>query len=243
MHRYKRLMAGLNLSDQDEATIRYATMFCRLAKPEAVHFVHIVPRLNIPMSIRLKYPNMFRTVLNQMERVIQRHWEAGKEVAFAYEVDEGAPLTELIYQASTHASDLILVGNRKEQRKNGALPERLALEAACPVMVIPEGVKPKLTKTFVVTASSKISASDPAAALQKRARDQHADLVAIDARKPSSAALLATVIKRVVQTIDMPLLVWKAGDFDTPARRVDVIGKTRCGMRPPVSRPSVNVSK
>lgn len=219
MHRYKRLLVGLNLSDQDETTIRYAAMFCRLVKPEAVHLIHIVPRLNIPMSIRLKYPNMFRTVLNQMERVIQQHWDAEKEISFAYEAVEGTPLTELIHQASAHASDLILVGNRKKQRKNGALPERLALEAASSVMIIPEGAKPKLTKTFVVTASSKISVSDPAAALQKMAKNQHADLVAIDARKPGGVALLATVIKRAVQEIEMPLLVWKTGDFDTPARK------------------------
>lgn len=219
MHRYKRLLAGLNLSDQDEAIIQYAAMFCRRLKPEAMHFVHIVPRINIPMSIRLKYPNMFRTVLNQMERVLQRHWEAGKEAAFAYEVVEGTPLTELIYQAAAHASDLILVGNRREQRKSGALPERLALDATCSVLIVPEGVQPKLTKTLVVTVSSNIPASDPATTLQKMARAQRADLLVIDARKPSHAALLAMAIKRTIQTTTMPLLVWKTGNWGASARK------------------------
>lgn len=219
MHRYKRLIAGLNLSEQDEAIIQYAAMFCRRVKPEAMHFVHIVPRINIPMSIRLKYPNMFRTVLNQMERILERHWNAGKEPAFAYEVVEGTPLTELIYQAAAHASDLILVGNRREQRKSGALPERLALEATCSVLIVPEGVKPKLTKTLVVTANSNVPARDPAATLQKMARERRADLLVIDARKPSHAALLATVIKQTIQTTAMPLLVWKTGNWDTSARK------------------------
>lgn len=221
MHRYKRLMAGLNLSTQDDTTIQYAAAFCRLAKPEAMRFVHIVPRLNIPMSIRLKYPNMFRTVLNQMERVIQRHWQCGDEVALAYEAVEGTPLSELIYQASAHASDLILVGNRRDQRKYGSLAERLGLEAHCSVMIVPEGIKPKLTKTLVVTASSNIPAGDPAAALQKMAREQHADLLVIDVRKPgnSAAPRLAAVIKRLIQAVEMPLLVWRTGDLNAPIRK------------------------
>ncbi len=85
MHRYRRLMVGLNLSDQDKTTIRYAAMFSRMAKPEAIHFVHIVPRLKVSMSIRLRYPNLFRPVMNQMENVIREHWDGRKDVALAYE--------------------------------------------------------------------------------------------------------------------------------------------------------------
>lgn len=122
-------MIGLNLSDQDEATIRYAAMISRMAKSEKTYFVHIVPRLKIPMSIRLRYPDLFRPVMNQMENEIKQLWYGRKAVALAYDVIEGTPLTELIYQSSIQAIDLILVGNSRQQRKSGALPEKLALDA------------------------------------------------------------------------------------------------------------------
>ncbi len=218
MYRYKRLMVGLNLSDQDEATIRYAAMISRIARAARIHFVHIVPRLKIPMSIRLRYPNLFRPVMNQMEKVIRQHWDGRKDVALAYDVIEGTPLTELTYWSSIHAIDLILVGNRQEQRKSGVLPEKLALDAPCSVLIVPEGTKPKLTKTLVMTACSKFPASDPAAALRKIAQEQRADLLVIDARKinDSTAVLFGTVVKRLIRTIERPLLVLKNGDMDAP---------------------------
>jgi nucleotide-binding universal stress UspA family protein len=204
-------MTGLNLSDQDETTIRYAAMISRMAKSVRIHFVHIVPRLKIPMSIRLRYPNLFRPVMNQMENVIRPHWDGRKDVALAYDVVEGTPLTELIYRSSILAIDLIVVGNSRQQRKSGALTEKLALDAPCSVLVVPEGTKPKLTKTFVVTARSKFPASNPAVAIWKMAHEQRADLLVIDTREinDSTAVLLGTVAKSLVQTIEMPLLTLK----------------------------------
>jgi nucleotide-binding universal stress UspA family protein len=212
-------MAGLNLSDQDETTIRYAAMISRIAKSARIHFVHIVPRLKIPMSIRLRYPNLFRPVMNQMENVIRQHWDGRKDVALAYDVIEGTPLTELIYRSSLLAIDLILVGNHREQRKSGALPEKLALDAPYSVLIIPEGAKPELTKTLVVTARSQFSENDPAAALRKIAQEQRADLLVIDAREinDSTAVRLGNIVKQLIRTIKMPLLVLRNGDIDEAA--------------------------
>jgi nucleotide-binding universal stress UspA family protein len=218
MYRYQRLMVGLNLSAQDAATIRYAAMISRIAKSIKIHFVHIVPRLKIPMSIRLRYPNLFRPVLNQMENVITQYWDGRKDVALAYDVVEGTPLAELMYRSSIHAIDLIVVGNGRQQRKSGSLPEKLALDAPCSVLIIPEGTKPKLTKTLVVTARSKFPASDPATAFRKIAQERRADLLAIDARKinNSAAVLLGTAMKQLIRTVEMPVLVLKGRNTDEP---------------------------
>ena len=218
MHRYKRLMVGLNLSDQDEATIRYAAMISRMSKSEKTHFVHIVPRLKIPMSIRHRDPTLFRPVMNQMEKVIKKHWDIRKDGTLAYEIIEGTPLTELIHRSSINAIDLILVGNSRGQQKSSKLPEKLAMDAPCSVLIVPEGTKPKLTKTLVVPARSKFPASDPAATIQRIAQEQHADLLVIDVQEISdtAAVLLGTVIKQLIRTIDMPLLVLKNEDIAPP---------------------------
>jgi nucleotide-binding universal stress UspA family protein len=211
-------MVGLKLSDQDEATIRYAAMISRMAKSEKTYFVHIVPRLKIPMSIRLRYPNLFRPVMNQMENVIKQHWNSRKDVALAYDIIEGTPLTGLIYRSSINAIDLILVGNSREQRKSDALPEKLALDAPCSVLIIPAGTEPKPTKTLVVTVSTALPANDPAEAIRKMAQEQRADLLIMDIREISdtAAVLLGTVIKQLIRTIDKPLLVLKNEDAVPP---------------------------
>lgn len=156
--------------------------------------------------------------MNQMETVIKQHWGGRKDVALAYDVVEGTPLTELIYRSSLHAIDLILVGNSREQRKSGALPEKLALDAPCSVLVIPEGTEPKLTKTLIITASSRIPASAPADAIRKIAQEHRADLLVMDVREVSdtAAVLLGTVTKQLIRTIDMPLLVLKNEDVNAP---------------------------
>jgi nucleotide-binding universal stress UspA family protein len=211
-------MVGLNLTDQDEATIRYAAMISRMANSQKIHFVHIVPRLKIPMSIRLRYPNLFRPIMNQMEHVIKQHWDGRKDIVIAYDVVEGTPLTELLYRSSLYAIDLIVVGNGLELRKSGALPEKLALDAPFSVLIVPEDTEPKLTKTFVVSARSRFSTSDPAAAIRRMAQELGADLLVIDARKTndSTAVLLGTIMKQIIQTAETPVLVLKSRNTDEP---------------------------
>ncbi|MCG3118034.1 MAG: hypothetical protein ALAOOOJD_00167 [bacterium] len=218
MHHYKRLMVGLNLSAQDEATIRYAAVFSRMAQSAEIHFVHVVPRLKIPMSVRLRYPNLYRPVMNQMEHAIKEYWDGHQKVALAYDVAEGTPLTELIYRCSLYAIDLMLVGNRQEQRESGVLPEKLALDAPCSVLIVPEGTPPNLTQTLVVTARSQFPAHDPAEAIVAIAQEQGADLLVIDARElnDSAAVRLVTVMKQLIRNSKIPLLVWKNRNTGMP---------------------------
>ena len=41
MYRYKRLLVGISLNDQDGSSIRYAAMISRLAKSETITFLHV----------------------------------------------------------------------------------------------------------------------------------------------------------------------------------------------------------
>lgn len=227
MQRYQRLMAGLNLSDQDEAVIRYAAMLSRMAKSKIIHLVHIVPRLKIPMSIRLRYPNLFRPLMNQMERVTARYWDGRKDIEVAYDVVEGIPLNQLLSGLELNAIDLILVGNKRRERQSDTLPEKLALAAPCSVLIIPEGTKPKLANTLVFSTykrqdSSAISlfalCNQPAAAITQIAHERRADLVVIDARevRRKEMELVETLITRLARVTAIPLLIARNNDPKVP---------------------------
>jgi len=56
MYRYKRLLVGLNLSEEDKTIIRYVSMVSRLAKSEKICFIHVPETLDIPKELLEEYP-------------------------------------------------------------------------------------------------------------------------------------------------------------------------------------------
>lgn len=53
MYRYKRLLVGLDLSDQDQSIIRYAALASRMARSEKIYFVHAIDNRDVPDGLRI----------------------------------------------------------------------------------------------------------------------------------------------------------------------------------------------
>jgi nucleotide-binding universal stress UspA family protein len=155
-------MIGLNLSDQDIAIIRYASLISRLSRSERIHFVHITENLEIPEDLRAEYPDLVERAdefaTNQMEELVNRYFDGRPEAEKVCEIVEGAPLRVLLEWSRQKDTDLILIGKKKESRENGNLAAKLVRKAPCSVLIIPADSEAKFRKILLPVDFSEHSA-------------------------------------------------------------------------------------
>ena len=150
MYRYKHLLVGLNINDQDSKLIRFASLVSRMAESEQVTFVHVFRAPADMSDVDPDYEATLQTAIAELredlERVVNLYFEGPPETQVHCELIEGTPLTELLQMARTQDMDLILVG---KDRYGGTLAEKLARKAPCSVMIIPPNTRPSISKVLV----------------------------------------------------------------------------------------------
>jgi len=163
MYRYKRLLVGLSLANQDGASISYAAMVSQLAKSEKVYFVHVASSFDIPEDLTREYPDLIQPIDETAERTMRelvgKYFDGNPEAQIEYEVEEGSPLIELLRRAKQLQIDLIIMRKRRKPTASGTLLERIARKAPCSVLFVPEGCQARFTNILVPIDFSDSSAN------------------------------------------------------------------------------------
>ena len=66
MYRYKNILVGLNLTEQDDCVIRYAGLISRMANSKNAYFVHVNTSEEIPAEIQQNYPELAAPLTEHM---------------------------------------------------------------------------------------------------------------------------------------------------------------------------------
>lgn len=168
MYRYKRLLVGLNFTEQDKTVVRYAALISRMVQTEKIYFVHVASALEIPEKIREEYPDMLEPVdefsKDRLKKIVEEAFDGHAESELVCSVIEGAPQVEMLRMAIKKDIDMILIGRKSRPESTGKLAERLARKAPCSVVIIPERVGSKITKILVPVDFSENSADAVAVA-------------------------------------------------------------------------------
>jgi len=163
MYRYKNLSVALNLTDMDEAVIKYSEMICQMAKSEKVYYLHVNRNLNIPKEILEEYPQLLHPVdefaVRKMRKTVKKYIKSNPKTKVVYDVVEGSPLEELLHQTTRKDIDLVIVGRKKDASETRRLPMKLARKAPCSVLVVPDGVKLSMNNRLVPIDFSDHSAN------------------------------------------------------------------------------------
>ncbi|MFC1866745.1 universal stress protein [Thermodesulfobacteriota bacterium] len=145
MYRYKRLMVGVSLNQQDGASIRYAAMVSRLAESEKITFLHIASTPEVEADVCELYPDLRQScddsTTQEIERLVKQHYDGHPDTRLKCEAVEGYPLVELLRRAKDEEIDLIIMRKRKGDKISGNLSTKLARKAPCSVLFVPEGTK------------------------------------------------------------------------------------------------------
>jgi nucleotide-binding universal stress UspA family protein len=162
MYRYKRLLVGLSLANQDGTSISYAAMVSQLAKSEKVYFVHVARSFDIPEELAREYPDLIQPVDEATERamreLVSKYFDGNPEAQIEYEVEEGSLLVELLRRAKQLQIDLIIMRKRRKPTTSGTLLEKIARKAPCSVLFVPERCQARFTNILVPIDFSENSA-------------------------------------------------------------------------------------
>ena len=158
MYRYNRLLVALNfLEHEDQATLQYASMICRVVQPASILFVHIAETLDLPKDLLREKGPLAISLQERLKERVDTYFDAPEETVVRLEIGEGAPLVELLHKASQNDIDLIIVGSRHKTQGGGKIPERLSRKAPCSVLIVPENAKPEIQKVLLATDFSSHS--------------------------------------------------------------------------------------
>ena len=176
----KRWMVGLDSSLIDKVVIEYTSFLANILKPEKIYFINVQKNLEIPESIKQKFPDLRKPLdeklEEQMREEVQANFRSCDNYDIEYKVIEGNPFDELLNWSSIKNIDLFIAGRKKELKGSGILPNKLARKATCSALFIPEKPALRLHEIFVPVDFSKSSEDAFEVALDLAHRDEASTL-------------------------------------------------------------------
>jgi nucleotide-binding universal stress UspA family protein len=180
MKTMRRWMVGLDNSLIDKVVIEYTSFLANIIKPEKIYFINVQINLEIPESIKQKFPDLRKPldekIEAQMKEQVRANFHSYDNFDIEYKVIEGNPFDELLNWSNIKNIDLFISGRKKELKGSGILPNKLARKAKCSILFIPEKPTLSLHEIFVPVDFSKTSENAFEIALDLAHKDEASTL-------------------------------------------------------------------
>lgn len=174
MYRYKNLLIGMNLTDQDIPVVQYAGKISHMANSKNAHFLHVALNQDIPDNIKNEFPEIVKKIpasaKGKQEETVRAHFNGNTETQTSLDIIEGKRLYAMLHAVRDKDIDLVIIG-RKGEKYTRNLSERLVRKAPCSVLIVPEKSETKISKILVATDFSEhsVNAMDVAVAFASAA--------------------------------------------------------------------------
>lgn len=139
-------MVALDNTYFDREVISFANYISELVSPEKVYFVHIDRDLEVPDYLNHEQREDTGVLIPKdeqlkidIQKVVKQHFHNHTHVSIKVEIKEGTPLKELLHLSKVKHTDLIIVGHKKLSDGSGITANKLAREADCSILFVPEG--------------------------------------------------------------------------------------------------------
>ena len=161
----KRAMIALDLSKMDDTLIQYAKFVKIVFDLDKMYFVHIIPNLLAPKNTDLAFHHVFSKAKPIDEKVkdlltsklTKAFGENGLSPDFEIEVIEGSPYRTLIHWTKVKEIDLLISGIKNKSNGSGITSKRVAHNANCNILFIPEVPELNLRKVLIPIDFSEYS--------------------------------------------------------------------------------------
>ncbi|MDH5476003.1 MAG: universal stress protein [Cyclobacteriaceae bacterium] len=157
MYKYKRILVGLDLTEIDEAVIKYVNFLCVIFEVDKVYFFHVAKSFELPSGIIEKYPDLIapvdETIKKQVKSVIETHFNCNVE--YSIEVKEGNPTDQILRWTNFKDIDLAVVGKKERLNGEGVLSGELVKTSHCSILFVPESAHPSIQKIMIPIDFSK----------------------------------------------------------------------------------------
>ncbi len=152
MEHIKKIMVGIDSSFMDKTIIPYTKFICDIFPVEKLYIVNAIKHLNIPDELLKEYPDFISQTIEERRKDIKEDIEKAitrEGLEIEYIIKQGNPTKMIMELSEKEKVDLILIGRKITIPSSSSTGPRLARRANCNLMIIPEGVKPKLKKMLV----------------------------------------------------------------------------------------------
>jgi len=141
MYKIKRILAALDLTDNDHQIIEYLDTMSTKLPIEKVYFLNVQSSLEIPEEILKKYPELLAPKDESIKQMITSKIKSyGKHIKTEYDIDviDGNTTKEILKYAKRKEVDLILLGKKLGFHHHAISSSKVLKLAPCSVAVIPD---------------------------------------------------------------------------------------------------------
>ena len=155
MYQYRRMIAAVNLNENDAVLVHEAAAFAELAGTEKISYVHVLELQEIPAKIKKEYPQLVSPFREMAEEKIKKTVVeySGRKSGFDCLIKEGRVIKVLLEEVKSQDADIVVIGrNYSNKRSHKKRAENIARKAPCSVYIVPAGSRKEKIKKILVAS-------------------------------------------------------------------------------------------
>ncbi len=163
MNQRNKIMAALDLSENDDAVLGYINFIAKPLGIKEVVSTHVLLVLLVGGIVKLAIGEILLPVAPALG-VIHKDIEAktkkiigGEDLEIKVKLVEGRAYTELLNLAEELKPDLLVMGKKRSKSGSGITAKRMARHIKCDLLLIPEETKPQIRRILVAVDFSSHS--------------------------------------------------------------------------------------
>jgi nucleotide-binding universal stress UspA family protein len=153
MYKFKTLMAGIDLTNDNASLLRYAFHVSQLFNSKRIHFVHVTDDLEGDKRQYAGEQPYYQYLKEQIQQKIRRYF-SNDTIEILINVLEGKPEEQLLHWASVNEVDALLIGKPPLTENKKVTPYHLTRLAPCSVIIVPEQATTQLKQIFIPVDNS-----------------------------------------------------------------------------------------
>lgn len=155
-YQIRQAIVALELGPTDDKILEYLDFLTHHIPTGALSFMHVMPRFDQFNTILEHEAESFisnyeldHEAIMQMRREIGAQMKKGSAVHIEFDIKEGDPLEELLFNVADSGADLAVIGQRSGVSQHGILAKNLVRKTTCDALIIPDQAKVEIRHILV----------------------------------------------------------------------------------------------
>ncbi|MGM0505011.1 MAG: universal stress protein [Bacteroidota bacterium] len=161
MYTFEHILVCLDLSEMDDALIRYANYIVTKFKPRSITFLHVMKSYDIPPEMLDAFPHLDKplteVVENELQEKIEELFLPSEETRTIVEVTEGVTTDTIVKYTREQNITFTIMGKKLGYKGQGGIVRKVTGIIPSSVLLISETTYPHLEHLLVRMDFSKMS--------------------------------------------------------------------------------------
>lgn len=162
MYDIKRVLVGVDLSDQDDVILQFISQLNDLISLDHIYFIHVANDLDLSPEILQKYPDLLAPVDESIKRNIEfsikQHFNNTDNLNYDILIQEGNIAKNIIKAAHQKQIDLVILGRTRDEISNMGLLRKVVRLVPCSVALVPTDLPSRIKNILIPVDFSDYSA-------------------------------------------------------------------------------------